>query len=103
MLLISRSPDHKSTARPKTDMGIGKVAWALLHLSAICLTTPTERRASAIEYHAAPYYPAPYGGWVNDWKKSYEKAKKLVDSMTLAEKTNITAGTGLYMGMSPLD
>jgi beta-glucosidase len=49
---------------------------------------------------AAPYYPAPYGGWVEDWADSYARAKKLVDSMTLAEKTNITSGTGIYMGMS---
>ncbi|KKA27855.1 hypothetical protein TD95_003253 [Thielaviopsis punctulata] len=45
-----------------------------------------------------PYYPAPFGGWVSDWASSYEKAKILVDNMTLAEKTNITAGTGIYMG-----
>lgn len=45
-----------------------------------------------------PYYPAPFGGWVDDWASSYEKAKLLVDNMTLAEKTNITAGTGIYMG-----
>jgi beta-glucosidase len=49
-------------------------------------------------YVAAPYYPAPYGGWTADWAESYAKAKALVDSMTLAEKTNISAGTGLFMG-----
>ncbi|UKZ46166.1 hypothetical protein TrVGV298_000365 [Trichoderma virens] len=49
-------------------------------------------------YYVPPYYPAPYGGWVDDWRESYTKAKALVDSMTLAEKTNITAGTGIYMG-----
>ncbi|KAK4076063.1 CAZyme family GH3 [Trichoderma harzianum] len=49
-------------------------------------------------YYVPPYYPAPYGGWVDEWRQSYAKAKALVDSMTLAEKTNITAGTGIYMG-----
>jgi hypothetical protein len=49
-------------------------------------------------YYVPPYYPAPYGGWVDSWQGSYAKAKALVDSMTLAEKTNITAGTGIYMG-----
>lgn len=49
-------------------------------------------------YYVPPYYPAPYGGWVDNWQESYAKAKALVDSMTLAEKTNITAGTGIYMG-----
>ncbi|KAI1444831.1 glycoside hydrolase family 3 protein [Annulohypoxylon stygium] len=49
-------------------------------------------------YVAAPYYPAPYGGWTDDWSESYDKAIKLVSQMTLAEKVNITAGTGLFMG-----
>lgn len=56
------------------------------------------RDSAAVSYYVPPYYPAPYGGWVADWQDSYAKAKALVDSMTLAEKTNITAGTGIYMG-----
>ncbi len=48
-------------------------------------------------YVAAPYYPTPYGGWADDWSASYESAIKLVSQMTLAEKVNITAGTGIYM------
>lgn len=56
------------------------------------------RDSAAVTYYVPPYYPAPYGGWVADWQDSYAKAKALVDSMTLAEKTNITAGTGIYMG-----
>ncbi|XWX00333.1 hypothetical protein V2A60_008353 [Cordyceps javanica] len=54
--------------------------------------------ATASGYNSPAYYPAPYGGWVDEWRDSYSKAKKLVDSMTLAEKTNITAGTGIFMG-----
>jgi beta-glucosidase len=53
-------------------------------------------------YVAAPYYPAPYGGWAGDWTESYEKAVNLVSQMTLAEKVNLTAGTGQYMGKSAL-
>ncbi|KZL81604.1 glycosyl hydrolase family 3 n terminal domain-containing protein [Colletotrichum incanum] len=49
-------------------------------------------------YVAAPYYPAPYGGWASDWSDSYRRAKEVVDRMTLAEKTNITSGTGIFMG-----
>lgn len=50
--------------------------------------------------HGSPgYYPAPYGGWVDDWAESYARARKLVEAMTLAEKTNITSGTGIFMGM----
>lgn len=56
------------------------------------------RDSATVSYYVPPYYPAPYGGWVADWQESYAKAKALVDSMTLAEKTNITAGTGIYMG-----
>ncbi|KAI0851605.1 glycoside hydrolase family 3 protein [Daldinia vernicosa] len=47
---------------------------------------------------AAPYYPTPYGGWADDWSESYEKAIKLVSQMTLAEKVNLTAGTGRCVG-----
>ncbi|KAI0112632.1 glycoside hydrolase family 3 protein [Hypoxylon sp. NC0597] len=49
-------------------------------------------------YVAAPYYPTPYGGWADDWSESYDKAVKLVSQMTVAEKVNITAGTGRCVG-----
>lgn len=49
-------------------------------------------------YYVPAYYPAPFGGWVDSWADSYEKARDLVDRMTLAEKTNITAGSGIFMG-----
>ncbi|KAH7126766.1 beta-glucosidase-like protein [Dendryphion nanum] len=49
-------------------------------------------------YVAPPYYPAPHGGWTSDWSESYRKASLLVSNLTLAEKTNITAGTGIFMG-----
>ena len=60
--------------------------------------TVGKRLAVPDEYEAAPYYPAPYGGWVSDWSDSYAKAEELVAKMTLAEKTNITCGTGYFMG-----
>ncbi|KAH6845496.1 glycoside hydrolase family 3 protein [Chaetomium sp. MPI-CAGE-AT-0009] len=49
-------------------------------------------------FHAAPYYPTPYGGWLDSWKDAYTKAQDLVSQMTLAEKTNITSGVGIFMG-----
>jgi hypothetical protein len=49
-------------------------------------------------YVAPPYYPAPHGGWTSDWTESYRKASFIVSNLTLAEKTNITAGTGIFMG-----
>lgn len=41
---------------------------------------------------------APHGGWVSDWSESYRKASLVVSNMSLAEKTNLTAGTGIFMG-----
>lgn len=41
---------------------------------------------------------APHGGWVPEWSESYRKASLLVSNMTLAEKTNVTAGSGIFMG-----
>lgn len=49
-------------------------------------------------YYVPSYYPAPYGGWIGEWQESYRKAREFVASMTLAEKTNLTAGTGIFMG-----
>ena len=48
-------------------------------------------------YVASPYYPAPNGGWIPDWSNSYAKAAAIVQNMTLAEKVNLTSGTGYFM------
>lgn len=61
-------------------------------------TKVTPRDALPSGYVAAPYYPAPHTGWIADWSDSVQRAKALVDTMTLAEKANITAGTGIFMG-----
>ncbi|KAH0533985.1 hypothetical protein FGG08_007408 [Glutinoglossum americanum] len=55
-----------------------------------------QKRASA--YFSPPYYPTPKGGWVPEWRASYAKAQALVSQMTLAERVNLTTGTGLFMG-----
>lgn len=47
-----------------------------------------------------PWYPTPRGGTVTQWGRSYDKAAKLVRNMTLAEKVNITTGTGWAMGLA---
>jgi beta-glucosidase len=49
-------------------------------------------------YRAAPYYPTPTGGWVSNWTAAYAKAQVVVANMTLAEKVNLTTGTGYLMG-----
>jgi beta-glucosidase len=60
---------------------------------------PVEQRSAIPNgFYVPAYYPAPYGGWIESWAESYDKAKALVDEMTLAEKVNITSGTGIFMG-----
>jgi beta-glucosidase len=44
-----------------------------------------------------PYYPSPPGGWDSNWTASYAKAKLIVAQMTLAEKVNLTTGSGYLM------
>lgn len=75
------------------------LASSLFDLS--CNASPVRQRAAVPDgFYAAPYYPTPYGGWEDSWKDSYAKAQALVGKMTLAEKTNITGGSGMYMGKS---
>ena len=71
----------------------------ILSLSTCAASAAVDKRVAVpAGYVAAPYYPAPHGGWTSDWSESYRKASLIVSNMTLAEKTNITAGTGIYMG-----
>lgn len=67
--------------------------------------TDTPELAPALEqrnsvpsgFVAKPYYPTPPGGWVANWTDSYAKAQAIVGNMTLAEKVNLTTGTGYFM------
>ncbi|CAK7204078.1 hypothetical protein SEUCBS139899_006829 [Sporothrix eucalyptigena] len=77
---------------------------ACVALAGVAIWAQTVTGASVLKrdsvpaaYVAAPYYPSPHGGWSSDWTAAYAKAQALVSSMTLAEKTNITAGTGFFM------
>ncbi|KAK3956509.1 glycosyl hydrolase family 3 N terminal domain-containing protein [Pseudoneurospora amorphoporcata] len=78
------------------------LVWLTLALSLFdptCNAGPVRQREAVPDgFYAAPYYPTPYGGWEDSWKESYAKAQVLVDRMTLAEKTNITGGSGIFMG-----
>ena len=53
-------------------------------------------------YVAAPYYPTPKGGWVANWTAAYAKAQEVVRNMTLAEKVNLTTGTGMSVYSNPI-
>lgn len=46
-----------------------------------------------------PWYPTPKGGTVETWQRSYKRAARLVNQMTLVEKINVTTGIGWSMGM----
>jgi beta-glucosidase len=47
-----------------------------------------------------PWYPTPKGGASANWADSYKKAYAMVSRMTLAEKVNVTTGTGWMMGLA---
>ncbi|KAH8908263.1 glycoside hydrolase family 3 protein [Coniochaeta sp. PMI_546] len=47
-----------------------------------------------------PWYPTPKGGASANWAESYKKASAMVSRMTLAEKVNVTTGTGWMMGLA---
>lgn len=49
---------------------------------------------SQINGQSSPWYPTPLGGTLSSWQVSYDKARKLVERMSLPEKVNITTGTG---------
>lgn len=79
--------------------GLVAIAGLVSSFLATSQAGPVEKRADLPDgFYVPAYYPAPYGGWIESWAESYDKAKALVDEMTLAEKVNITSGTGIYMG-----
>lgn len=82
---------------------VRSVALAVAALTALGCAGPVDvgKRSDVPDgYYVPAYYPAPYGGWEDEWSESYAHARRAVANMTLAEKTNITAGTGIFMGMA---
>ncbi|KAI5961853.1 bglE [Candida pseudojiufengensis] len=50
-------------------------------------------------YKSPGYYPSPLGGRIdNCWQKAYEKARKILEKMSIPEKVNLTTGTGWGSG-----
>ncbi|KAJ6161084.1 hypothetical protein N7470_004480 [Penicillium chermesinum] len=81
--------------------------WAILPLLTQALAASPEQSApeskqlnarAADGYASPPFYPTPHGGWASEWAEAYEKAYQVVSNMTLAEKVNLTTGTGFFMG-----
>ncbi|SPO00260.1 probable beta-glucosidase [Cephalotrichum gorgonifer] len=80
---------------------------ALVALGITCLLAVAVAPILHTTYHRAPsdgqsppWYPSPRGGTAATWASSYEKAAAMVSRMTLAEKVNITTGTGWRMGQA---
>ncbi|KAL9088881.1 MAG: hypothetical protein Q9159_002845 [Coniocarpon cinnabarinum] len=61
--------------------------------------TPTYQSNVRIDGESPAWYPSPRGGTMPRWEAAYEKAWDMVRNMTLAEKVNITTGTGWMMGL----
>lgn len=58
-----------------------------------------EDRHPAEFFYSTPYYPSPMGGRLDHiWQKAYDKARKIVEKMTIPEKVNLTTGTGWGSG-----
>ncbi|KAH6690952.1 hypothetical protein EV126DRAFT_94522 [Verticillium dahliae] len=70
---------------------------AVLSQSTASIISPRQRVPDG--FVAKSVYPTPHGGWDRDWVDSYGRAKAIVDQMTLAEKTNITSGSGWWMAI----
>jgi beta-glucosidase len=53
-----------------------------------------------LDGRSPPWYPTPRGGTAGSWADSYRKAAGMVSRMTLAEKVNVTTGTGWQMHLA---
>ncbi|KAJ6260554.1 hypothetical protein Dda_4780 [Drechslerella dactyloides] len=67
---------------------------AVVLLSA--LAGANESGVPTFSHHSPPAYPAPigHGNGLPGWSEAYSKAQAIVAQMTLAEKVNLTTGTG---------
>ncbi|KAJ6260885.1 Beta-glucosidase [Drechslerella dactyloides] len=85
----------KKTSR-KLVIGSGIVSVVLV-VWGIVMYKPASQFFYPSKVKSPPHYPSPKGGTVKEWEESYKKAHELVSKMTLAEKVNITTGTGWSM------
>lgn len=87
---------------------IMRVLWLTTLLSSSVLvagqeltTTHTHKNISSSntkgkndEAYSPPYYPSPWSDGKGEWAEAYERARDFVGKLTLAEKVNLTTGTG---------
>ncbi|PWY72425.1 hypothetical protein BO70DRAFT_297934 [Aspergillus heteromorphus CBS 117.55] len=62
-------------------------------IEAAALTAASVVSADELAY-SPPFYPSPWANGQGDWASAYERAVAIVSQMTLAEKVNLTTGTG---------
>ena len=104
----SRTPQHGSSIRRRWWNPCRRLSRTCIVISALffCGFITSIAVGGLYVYRNAPrdgqsppWYPSPRGGTVTAWESSYEKARLMVERMTLAEKVNITTGTGWSMQM----
>ncbi|KAM6529112.1 hypothetical protein FALCPG4_010060 [Fusarium falciforme] len=81
-----------------TVVGVVLAIWIVI--SALGAFAWNKIKAPPTFGQSPPWYPSPKGGSSKNWEKSYSLAAQLVGKMTLAEKVNITTGTGWSMGLA---
>ncbi|KAM0345488.1 hypothetical protein ACHAPU_006415 [Fusarium lateritium] len=88
--------------RPSTCCltAIGTIIFLGVIFSALGSFAWNKIKTPPVDGKSPPWYPSPKGGSSKNWEKSYGRAAKLVGKMTLAEKVNITTGTGWSMGLA---
>lgn len=95
---VDNSPWKTSWWQKRRTIVIGMtVAVCLLFISGFGWKTYSQEPPQG---QSPPWYPSPKGGTTREWAESYKKAAELVSKMTLAEKVNITTGTGWSMGLA---
>ncbi|KAE8149638.1 putative beta-glucosidase A [Aspergillus avenaceus] len=64
-------------------------------IGAVALTAVSAASAKQDDLaYSPPFYPSPWADGQGDWAGAYQRAVDIVSQMTLAEKVNLTTGTG---------
>lgn len=84
---------------PGRIMGFIAICFATIVLLIIGSGAFVYKKSGTRDGQSPPWYPSPLGGTLQSWEKSYRRASTLVSEMSLAEKVNITTGTGWSMGL----
>ncbi|CAG8925981.1 unnamed protein product [Penicillium salamii] len=59
----------------------------------VAVAAASVANANSLEY-SPPYYPSPWMTGQGEWSEAYARAVEFVSNLTLAEKVNITTGSG---------